>query len=100
MNENINYDEQNPYIIELIDDETDETVPFEYLDTVRIDNDDYIVCIPYDEDSVEVAEVALFKIDEDENREDCLSQVTDDDLANQIYDEFKKRNADKFEFEN
>ncbi len=100
MNENINYDEQNPYIIELIDDETDEPVPFEYLDTVRIDNDDYIVCIPYDEDSVEVAEVVLFKIDKDENSEDCLSQVTDDELANQIYDEFKKRNADKFEFEN
>lgn len=92
--------EENPYVIELIDDETGESVPFEHLDTVRVGGDDYIVCIPYDEDEEEVTEIAMFKIDKDETSEDCLTQVTDDALAEKIYDEFKSRNADKFDFEN
>ncbi len=100
MSENTNYNEENPYVIDLIDDETGETVPFEHLDTVRVGGDDYIVCIPYDDDETEVTEIALFKIDKDENSEDCLSQVTDEKLADKIYEEFKKRNADKFDFEN
>ena len=100
MSENVNYGEENPYVIDLIDYETGETVPFEHLDTVRLGDDDYIVCIPYDEEEEEVTEIAMFKIDKDENSEDCLSQVVDDDLADKIYVEFKKRNKDKFIFDN
>ncbi len=96
--QNPSSEEESPYVIELIDDDTGETVPFEHLDTVRIKEDDYIVCIPYDDEETEVTEVVMFKIDKDENSEDCLSQVVDEDLAEEIYGEFKKRNADKFDF--
>lgn len=89
---------QNENILELIDEDGN-TVPFEHLDTVRIDDEDYIICIPYDDDEEEVTEIAMFKIDKDENSENCLSQVIDETLAEKIYDEFKKRNEDKFDFE-
>lgn len=85
-------------ILELIDEEGN-TVPFEHLDTVQIDNNDYIICIPYDDEEEEVTEIVMFKIDKDVNSENCLSQVVDEELAEKIYDEFKKRNADKFDFE-
>ncbi len=85
-------------VLELIDEDGN-TVPFEHLDTVRINNNDYIICIPYDDDQEEVTEIAMFKIDKDVSSEDCLSQVVDEALAEKIYEEFKKRNADKFDFE-
>ncbi len=94
-----NTSEENSNLIDLIDEEGN-TVPFEHLDTVQIDGDDYIICIPYDDEEEEVTEIALFKIDKDADSEDCLSQVVDDALANRIYEEFKKRNRDRFDFEN
>ncbi len=94
-----NVNEESPYVIDLIDEDGN-TVPFEHLDTVQVDGDDYIICIPYDDEQEVVTEVALFKIDKDAAAEDCLTQVTDDKLADRIYESFKKRNADKFDFEN
>lgn len=94
-----NTSEENSNIIDLIDEEGN-TIPFEHLDTVQIDGNDYIICIPYDDEEEEVTEIALFKIDKDADSEDCLSQVFDDALADRIYEEFKKRNRDKFDFEN
>ena len=37
--------EENQNILELVDEDGN-TVPFEHLDTVQIDGEDYIVCIP------------------------------------------------------
>lgn len=100
MQDNKNNDElkNEGNILELIDEDGN-TVPFEHLDTVRIGDNDYIICIPYDDSEEEVTEIAMFKIDKDAESEDCLSQVVDEDLAEQIYAEFKKRNADKFDFD-
>lgn len=97
-NTEVNEAAEENNILELIDEDGN-TVPFEHLDTVRINDNDYIICIPFDDEQEEVTEIAMFKIDKDVNSEDCLSQVVDDALAEKIYDEFKKRNADKFDFE-
>ena len=93
-----NSDNNNQHLIDLIDEDGD-TVTFEHLDTVKVGGGEYIICIPFDDDEEEVTEIAIFKIDKDKNSEDCLSQVTDDELASRIYDEFKRRNLDKFDFE-
>ena len=83
--------EENQNILELVDEDGN---------TVQIDGEDYIVCIPYNEEEEEVTEIVLFKIDKAAESEDCLSQVVDENLAERIYQEFKKRNADQFDFEN
>ena len=93
-----NSDNNNQHLIDLIDEDGN-TVTFEHLDTVKVGAGEYIICIPFDDDEEEVTEIAIFKIDKDKNSEDCLSQVTDDELASRIYDEFKRRNLDKFDFE-
>ena len=85
--------EENQNILELVDEDGN-TVPFEHLDTVQIDGEDY------NEEEEEVTEIVLFKIDKAAESEDCLSQVVDENLAERIYQEFKKRNADQFDFEN
>ncbi|MEG1442469.1 MAG: DUF1292 domain-containing protein, partial [Oscillospiraceae bacterium] len=89
---------ENPHLIDLFDEDGNKVV-FEHLDTIKIDEDEYIVCIPYDDDEDEVTEVAMFKIDMIADDESALSQVIDEDLAENIYAQFQERNADLFDFE-
>ena len=65
---------ENPYLIDLFDEDGNKTV-FEHLDTVKYKDDEYVVCIPYDDEEDEVTEVVIFLIDEDEQGEEILSQV-------------------------
>ncbi|MEG2670358.1 MAG: DUF1292 domain-containing protein, partial [Oscillospiraceae bacterium] len=80
---------ENPHLIDLFDEDGNKVV-FEHLDTIKIDEDEYIVCIPYDDDEDEVTEVAMFKIDMIADDESALSQVIDEDLAENIYAQFQE----------
>lgn len=88
---------ENPHLIDLID-EDGKTVTFEHLDTVQYKDEDYVICIPYDDDEEVVTEVVIFKIRKD-NEEDCLEQVEDIELLDKVYDIFKDRNGEIFDFE-
>lgn len=88
--------QENPYLIELTD-EDGETVTFEHLDTVQYKGKDYVVFIPYNEDEEEVDEVVIFQILDQE--EDCLEQVEDPAVLSAVYDLFRERNAELFDFE-
>lgn len=89
---------ENPYLIDLFDEDGNKTV-FEHLDTVKYKDDEYVVCIPYDDEEDEVTEVVIFLIDEDEQGEEILSQVFEPEILSAVYELFKDRNADQFEFE-
>ncbi|MBQ4145075.1 MAG: DUF1292 domain-containing protein [Clostridia bacterium] len=88
---------ENPHLIDLID-EDGETVTFEHLDTVQYKDNDYVICIPFDDDEEVVTEVVIFKIRKD-NEDDCLEQVEDIELLDKVYDIFKERNGEMFDFE-
>ena len=88
--------QENPYLIELTD-EDGETVTFEHLDTVQYKGQDYVIFIPYNDDEEEVDEVVIFQILDQE--EDCLEQVEDPVILSAVYDLFKDRNKDMFNFE-
>ncbi len=88
--------QENPYLIELTD-EDGETVTFEHLDTVQYQGKDYVVFIPYNEDEEEVDEVVIFQILDQE--EDCLEQVEDPAVLSAVYDLFRERNKELFDFE-
>ncbi len=88
---------ENPHLIDLID-EDGKTVTFEHLDTVQYKDEDYVICIPYDDDEEVVTEVVIFKIRKD-NEDDCLEQVEDIELLDKVYDIFKDRNGEIFDFE-
>lgn len=88
---------ENPHLVDLIDEDGN-TVTFEHLDTVRHKGEDYIVCIPYDDQEELVTEVVIFRIHK-EKEEDCLEQVEDPALLGTVYDLFRERNSDLFDFE-
>lgn len=89
---------ENPYLIDLFDEDGNKTV-FEHLDTVLYKDDEYVICIPYDEDEEEVSEIVIFKTETDDDGEAVLAQVVDGGVMSAVYDIFRDKNADKFDFE-
>ena len=82
---------ENEYLIDLYDEDGNKTV-FEHLDTVLYKDNEYVICIPYDDSEEEVTEIVIFRTEDDGNGESVLSQIFDNDI-------FRDRNADKFDFE-
>ena len=89
---------ENPYLIDLFDQDGNKTV-FEHLDTVLYKDNEYVICIPYDEEEEEVSEIVILKASEDEDGELALEQITEPSIMSAVYDIFRDRNADKFDFE-
>lgn len=89
---------ENEYLIDLYDEDGNKKV-FEHLDTVLYKNDEYVICIPYDEEESEVSEIVIFRTVEDENGESALEQVLESDILSAVYEVFRDRNADKFDFQ-
>lgn len=89
---------ENEFLIDLYDEEGNKKV-FEHLDTVMYRDDEYVICIPYDEDEEEVTEIVIFKTVADEKGESSLAQIFEPDIMSAVYDIFRERNEDKFEFE-
>lgn len=77
-------------IIELIDDETGESVSFEHLATIEHEGAYYIALteIAEEEDDAEECEVIIMKIDQDENGNECYVQVEDEDEQQAVFDKF------------
>ena len=99
MSENFE-NEMNEYKIDLFDDEGNKQTVI-HLDTVQIDGQDYVVCIPFkeEEDEDEIDEVFILKMIEREDGTYELAYEEDLELLDRAYEEFKVRNADEFDFE-
>jgi len=92
----------NEFLVDLFDEEGNK-VTFEHLDTIDYQEKKYVVCIPYDDEEDEVEEIVIFEAvpcDEDGCEcGDCLEQVTDMEVMSAVYEIFKERNGELFEFE-
>ena len=88
---------ENPHLVDLIDEDGN-TVTFEHLDTVQYKGKDYVICIPYDDDEEVVTEVVIFLINKDKE-DDCLEQVENPEILSNVYEIFKERNGEMFDFE-
>jgi hypothetical protein len=95
-------EEMGSRLIELTDDETGEKVMFEHLDSVDYNNDSYFVLAEFDENEPEESEkeydVYVMKLVTEENGEEALEIVEDNETINNVFDEFKSRAKEDFEF--
>ena len=89
---------ENENIIVFTDDNGID-LEFELLDTMEMDGKVYIVCVPAEPEDEEIEEVIIFEAIKDENGEDGFVQLGDDDTLENVYQEFKERNSDMFDFE-
>lgn len=90
-NDNINED---VIIIELTDDEG-VTTEFEYLDTIGLDGEEYVVLIENTEDA---EGVIILKIESVDDESENYIGIDDEETVQKVYEIFKKNHKDDFEF--
>lgn len=94
MSEREEMKEELDNVIVLTDDEGND-VEFEWLDTVEVNDKTYVVVLPVEDDS---EEVVILKIESEED-EDTFVGLEDEDEINEVFEVFKEKNKENFDFE-
>ena len=98
-NENNVPEEELDNII-VLNDENGEEVPFEFLDLIELDGEEYVVLLPVEEDDEEAeGEVVILKVEDTESEEEeSYVSVDDEDILNKVFEIFKEKFKDEFDF--
>lgn len=95
-NEDFDNEEYEAEIITLEDDLGNEK-DFEFLDVVEYDGDEYIILLPDDEE--EQNEVMILRIESVDDETENYIGIDDEEILQKVFDIFKKRYEDEFDFE-
>lgn len=91
-----NYNEEFDNIIVLNDEEGNE-VKFEFIDLIEYQGDNYVILLPTDEDSDEVV-ILMLGEDPDNPDEETYASVDDEDALNAVFEIFKEKFKEEFNF--
>lgn len=99
MDEN---NEELDNVITLKDEEGND-VNFEFLDLIEYEGEEYVILLPMEdvEEDAEPDEVVILKVektDEDNNDEETYVSVEDEDVLNAVFEIFKDKFKDEFNF--
>lgn len=97
--ENLNEGEELDNIIVLNDEEGNE-VEFEFLDLIEYEGEEYVVLLPVEEEETEEAgEVVILKLEDTESEEEeSYVSVEDEEVLNKVFEMFKEKFEDEFNF--
>ena len=96
--ENLENEEEFDNIIVLNDEEGKE-VQFEFLDLIELDEEEYVVLLPVEENPEESGEVVILRVeDTDSESEESYVSVDDQETLNRVFDIFKEKFRDEFNF--
>lgn len=91
--------EERDDILVLVDEKGEE-VEFEYLDTMSMNGSEYAILLPLEEDEdAETEEVVILKLDKDENGEDSFVSVDDQEELHGVFEAFKKKVQEQYDFD-
>ena len=97
-----NYEGEELDNIVILNDEEGNEVKFEFLDLVELDDEEYVVLLPVTEEGEEdEGEVVILKIeynDDEESEEESYVSVEDEDTLNKVFEIFKEKFKDDFDF--
>lgn len=84
----------------VLNDEEGKEVKFEFLDLIELDDEEYVVLLPADEDSDEPGEVVILKVEDTDSDSDEESYVgvEDEEVLNRVFQAFKDKFKDEFDF--
>ena len=84
--------------IVVLNDANGNELEFEYLDVIEHNEKTYVVLLPADE---EADKVVILKCEESEDDpdEESYCSVDDEALLNELFEIFKEKNADNFDFD-
>lgn len=91
-------DEELDNII-ILNDEDGNEVQFEFLDLIELDGEEYVVLLPVEE-SDEPGEVVILQIEDsdEESEEESYVSVEDEEILNKVFEIFKEKFKDDFDF--
>ena len=82
----------------VLNDEDGNEAEFEFLDIIEYHNDEYVVFLPYDE-ADDSGEVVILKLEDSENDyEETYTSVDDYDTLMAVFNIFKDKFKDEFDF--
>ena len=96
FNEEMNEEMEN--IIELVDEESGETVPFEHLDTIEMDGNTYFVLTEFFDEPTEENDVYIMAVVTGDDGEETLEIVEDQGTVMKVFNEFRSRCEGEFDF--
>ena len=86
----------------ILNDEDGNEVKFEFLDLIELDDEEYVVLLPMAEDGEEEeGEVVILKVEDndDENSdEESYVSIEDEEILNKVFEMFKEKFKDDFDF--
>ena len=101
MEENFEGEELDDNII-ILNDEDGNEVKFEFLDLIELDNEEYVVLLPISEDGEEEeGEVVILRVednDDEDAEEESYVSIEDEDILNRVFEIFKEKFKDDFDF--
>ncbi len=83
----------------VLNDENGNEVKFEFLDLVELDNEEYVILLPAEETEETEGEVVILKVEDTESEdEESYVSVDDDETLNKVFEKFKEKFKDEFNF--
>ena len=100
MEENFEGDELDNIVV--LNDEDGNEVKFEFLDLVELEDEEYVVLLPISEDGEEEeGEVVILQVedsDDENSEEEEYVSVEDEETLNKVFEIFKEKFKDDFDF--
>ncbi len=100
MEENFEGEELDNIIV--LNDEEGNEVKFEFLDLVELDDEEYVVLLPVTEEGEEEeGEVVILKVedtDDEDSDEESYVSIEDEEILNKVFEIFKEKFKDDFDF--
>ena len=95
--ENIEGEEVDNIVI--LNDEEGNEVQFEFLDLIEYNEEEYVILLPVeDEISEEPGEVVILKVESTSEDEESYVSVEDEEVLNNVFEIFKGKFKDEFNF--
>lgn len=97
-----NFEEEELDNIIILNDEEGNEVKFEFLDLIELDDEEYVVLLPVTEEGEEEeGEVVILKVedtDNEESDEESYVSIEDEEILNKVFEIFKEKFKDDFDF--
>ena len=96
-----NYEGEDLDNIVILNDEDGNEVKFEFLDLVELDDEEYVVLLPVTEEGdEEEGEVVILKVEDsdDDSDEESYVSIDDEEVLNKVFEIFKEKFKDDFDF--
>ena len=96
MSEDTNNEELDNIIV--LNDEEGNEAEFEFLDLIEYEGEEYVVLLPVEE-SDDAEEVVILKLEDTESEdEESYVSVDDEEVLNKVFEIFKEKFKDDFNF--